>query len=96
MQWGNTGIGFALEGTRRLLETPNNLVVLMMPPPTSVLRSDEDPLRLERSDVVEVPLLLSGWQMSALEQAAYVRGMTAAEMVRQVLREFIADHPVMC
>jgi hypothetical protein len=47
----------------------------------------------ETSDVIEVPLLLSGWQMSALERAAYLRGLTAAEMVRQLLREFIADQP---
>jgi hypothetical protein len=42
-------------------------------------------------DVVEVPLLLPGWQMSALEQAAYLRGVTAAEMVRELLRTFILD-----
>lgn len=48
------------------------------------------------SDVVEVPLLLSGWQMSALERAAYVRGVTAAEMVRQLLSNFIAEQPRLC
>lgn len=46
---------------------------------------------LEGSDVIEVSLLLAGWQMSALERAAYHRGLTAAEMVRQLLRDFIAD-----
>ena len=43
------------------------------------------------SDVVEMPLLLSGLQMSALEQAAHTRGLTAAQMVRRLLREFIAE-----
>lgn len=43
------------------------------------------------SDVVEMPLLLSGVQMSALEQAAHTRGLTAAQMVRRLLREFIAE-----
>lgn len=49
---------------------------------------------LDEADVVEMPLLLEGWQMSALEKAAYVRGVTAAEMVRQLLRQFITDQPV--
>src|SRR3954453_2954762 len=40
-------------------------------------------------DVVEVPLLLSGRQMLALEEAAHHRGMTAGEMVRQLLLDFI-------
>jgi hypothetical protein len=40
-------------------------------------------------EVVEVPLLLPGWQISALEQEAHDRGLTAGEMVRVVLRDFI-------
>jgi hypothetical protein len=66
----------------------------MMTPSEVILISD-DP-HLEGSDVVEVPLLLAGWQMSALERAAYRRGLTAAEMVRLVLRDFIADHTAIC
>ena len=65
-----------------------------MPPSDSILVSD-DP-HLDGGDIVEMPLLLAGWQMSALERAAYRRGLTAAEMVRQVLREFIADHRATC
>ncbi|MFO0841775.1 MAG: hypothetical protein U0797_05150 [Gemmataceae bacterium] len=49
---------------------------------------------LEGNDVIEVSLLLAGWQMSALERAAYHRGLTAAEMVRQLLRDFIADQSI--
>jgi hypothetical protein len=41
-------------------------------------------------DVVEIPLLLSGWQVSALETAAHDRGLTAGEMVRTLLRDFLA------
>jgi hypothetical protein len=40
-------------------------------------------------DVVEVPLLLPGWQVSALATAAHDRGLTAGEMVRHLLRDFI-------
>ena len=47
---------------------------------------------LDSEDVVEVPLLLPGWQMSALEKAAYVRGVTAAEMVRELLRVYIPEN----
>jgi hypothetical protein len=45
------------------------------------------------NDVVEIPLLLPGWQMDALESAAHDRGLTAAEMVRQLLRSFILELP---
>jgi hypothetical protein len=41
-------------------------------------------------EVVEVSLLLPGWQASALERAAHARGLTAAEMVRSLLRDFLA------
>ena len=44
-------------------------------------------------EVVEVPLLLPGWQVSALERAAYHRGLTAGEMVRSVLQDFITRLP---
>jgi hypothetical protein len=46
-----------------------------------------------QEDVVEVPLLLPGWQMSALERAAYKRGLTAGEMVRHLLRDFFSSGP---
>jgi hypothetical protein len=40
-------------------------------------------------DVAEVSLLLPGWQLEALECAAEARGMTSAQLVRRLLREFI-------
>ena len=43
----------------------------------------------EAEEILEVPLLLPGWQVTALERAAHNRGLTAGEMVRQVLRDFI-------
>lgn len=48
---------------------------------------------LHDTDVVEMPLLLPGWQISALETAAHDCGLTAAEMVRHLLRDFIARFP---
>jgi hypothetical protein len=44
-------------------------------------------------DVVEIPLLLPSWQVMALESAAHNAGLTAGEMVRHLLREFIARLP---
>jgi hypothetical protein len=42
-------------------------------------------------DVVEVPFLLPGWQVSALETAAHQRGQTAAQMVRNLVRDFLRE-----
>ncbi len=58
-------------------------------------KSPEEPLAswARTTEVVEIPLLLPFWQVSALEQAAHQRGMTAAEMVRGLLRDFIAQQP---
>jgi hypothetical protein len=39
--------------------------------------------------VVEVPLLLPGWQAAALEQAARREGRTLAEMARRLIRDFL-------
>ena len=44
-------------------------------------------------DVVELPLLLPGWQASILETVAHQRGMTAAAMVRHLLRDFLNVAP---
>jgi hypothetical protein len=44
----------------------------------------------EPEDVVEVPLLLPCWQVSALATAAHDRGLTAGQMVRSLLSDFIA------
>jgi hypothetical protein len=44
---------------------------------------------LPEGDVIEVPLLLPSWQVSALETAAHQRGLTAATVVRNLIRDFI-------
>jgi hypothetical protein len=41
-------------------------------------------------EVVEIPLLLPNWEVKALETAAHGCGLTAGEMVRQIVRAFIA------
>jgi len=40
-------------------------------------------------DILEVPLLLSEAQFRALEVAAHKMGLSAAEMVRTLLREYL-------
>lgn len=40
-------------------------------------------------DVVELSVLLPGWQASKLETVAHQRGLTAAAMVRYLLRDFL-------
>ena len=49
---------------------------------------------LIEEDVVELPLLLPGWQVSKLETVAHQRGMTAAAMVRHLLRDFLTIGPM--
>jgi len=44
----------------------------------------------EEDDVVEIPLLLSSWQVEALESVAHQQGLTAGEMIRQLLLEHLA------
>jgi hypothetical protein len=63
-----------------------------MPSSESVLLVDEMFSR-QSAEVIEIPLLLSAGQMAALEKAAHHRGLTAGEMVRQLLQEFIASPP---
>jgi hypothetical protein len=51
----------------------------------------ESGLALADRDVVEVPLLLPSWQMDALATAAQDRGLTAGEMLRHLLQDFITN-----
>ena len=53
--------------------------------------ADEAGPPLTDRDVVEVPLLLPGWQVAALATAAQDRGQTAGEMLRGLLHDFIED-----
>ena len=58
----------------------------------SVGTSDGLLLDEPEQDIVEIPLLLQGWQITALETAAHERGLTAGEMVRDVLRDFLVRY----
>ena len=49
---------------------------------------------ITEGEVVEIPLLLSGCQASILETAAHQRGLTAAVMVRHLVRDFLLSAPV--
>jgi hypothetical protein len=40
-------------------------------------------------DVAEISLLLPGWQLAVLEEAARSRGLTSGQLVRRLLRDFI-------
>ena len=44
---------------------------------------------LTEMEVVEIPVLLPGWQATALEDAAHERGLTAGEMLRHLLADFL-------
>ena len=48
-----------------------------------------DPYLEVPPEVAEITLLLPGWQLTALENAAEARGMTSAQLVRRLLRDFI-------
>src|SRR5262245_40926558 len=56
--------------------------------PISVPR--EEGLTRIAHEMVELPLLLTNTQAEALEQAAHLRGMTVAHMVRGILRLFLS------
>jgi hypothetical protein len=47
-------------------------------------------------EVVEIPLLLPGWQMTALESAARGQGLTTAQMVRRLIRDFCRGETLRC
>jgi hypothetical protein len=41
------------------------------------------------AEVVELALLLPSWQATALEAAARSRGLTTAQMLRRLVRDFL-------
>jgi hypothetical protein len=40
-------------------------------------------------EVAEISLLLPGWQLAILESAAEAHGLTSAQLVRRLVRDFI-------
>jgi hypothetical protein len=55
---------------------------------------DSPPLDLSplSNDVVEVSLLLPGWQFAALQKAARRQDQTTGETMRQLVREFLMQN----
>jgi hypothetical protein len=45
-------------------------------------------------DVVELPILLPEWQVTALEEAARLRGMTVGQLVRKLFSDLFPRRPV--
>jgi hypothetical protein len=57
------------------------------------LRVEESGEPLLEEEVVELPILLPGWQASFLETLAHQRGLTAGAMVRHLLNDFLTTLP---
>jgi hypothetical protein len=56
-----------------------------------VYELEEPPFARHSGGVVEVPLLLSAGDLSALEEAAHQCGLTAGEMLRALLHHYLAQ-----
>jgi hypothetical protein len=48
-----------------------------------------EPLPYADTEVAELSLLLPGWQAAALEEAARSRGMTAGQILRVLIYDFL-------
>lgn len=48
--------------------------------------------KIEDDGVVEIPLLLPHWQAEALESVAHEQGLTAGELIRQLLLDYLSRH----
>jgi hypothetical protein len=55
-----------------------------------VARSLDGPFRFDE-EMTELAVLLPGWQASELEQAAQAKGLTAGQLVRGLIRDFLAQ-----
>jgi hypothetical protein len=43
-------------------------------------------------DVIELPLLLPGWQVSALAKVARSEGQSTGQLLRRLVREFVLEN----
>jgi hypothetical protein len=77
----------------RGVEPPLLDEAVMSPRRNPVVSLESQVPRLE-GEIVEIPLLLPQWQASALESAAYQRGVTVAALLRLLLGGFLATQPV--
>jgi hypothetical protein len=51
----------------------------------------EPDLRRLEEEVVELSLLLPGWQLGALEKTAQSQGLTTAQVVRRLIRDYLFE-----
>jgi hypothetical protein len=56
---------------------------------TELRLQEESPLPPLDGEIVEISLLLPGWQASRLEHEASSQGLTAAQMMRRLLRSYL-------
>jgi hypothetical protein len=56
----------------------------------SITWSPPEPAARDGHDVVEVPLLLTAGQAAALSRASHRQGMTAGQLARRAITEFLA------
>ena len=45
----------------------------------------------ERDELTELAVLVPGWQAEALEEAAHRQGLTAGQLLRQMLNRFLVE-----
>jgi len=57
---------------------------------TNTVSLSPDRISCLGEDMVELSFLLPEWQAAALEAAAHGRGLTAAQLMRRILREHFA------
>jgi hypothetical protein len=53
-------------------------------------RGSSDAPTLFDQDMAELSLLLPGWQAAALERTARASGLTTGQMLRRLVRDFLA------
>jgi hypothetical protein len=58
------------------------------------VREPEGPFARREPDVVELSLLLPGWQIDALESAARRHGLTTGQMLRRWISDKLAQLPL--
>jgi hypothetical protein len=63
---------------------------IRFPRENGMFRFPETPIPVDE-EMAELSLLLPGWQAAALEQSARARGMTVGQVLRGLVRDFLAQ-----
>ncbi len=71
--------------------TPFEAYTMLSTSPEQDARLPAADFRGLADDVVEMSLLLPGWQAGALEKAAQLQGVTTAQLVRTLVRKFLME-----